>query len=303
MYKTLRNAFITSLFIGHGMMAACGSGGQVEGHGDTISRTRQALAIGAAMEINGIYGENCVQRSGAWSVGLVSFGLLTNAPLSVAMGDVACTLSVTSVRFGSAAATELYSPDAPIELGASFAFAGSALRKQPGDPASVYANFRIQPDMSYSQDFSVQMLYSDDPSATSLANNADLAIVSGQAAAGAVPAPDYAANSSGLHFQIDANKMVQSASGQVDLMTQGVSGQLYVIDSTVTDVGSYAAVDAAFLAGTAKALTGMDPFIPVAEFGLVGYQLLAPLKRNVIISNEVNGVRSYQIVTITFSAN
>jgi hypothetical protein len=304
MYKTLRNAFITSLFIGHGMMAACGSGGaQVDGSGTSINRTKQALSLGSAMEINGMYGPNCAQRSGEWSVGLIGFGLLTNSPLSVVMNDPNCKLLVTSMRFGSSQSNTLYAADAPIQLDANYQTAGSPFRKQVGDLPSLYANFRIQPDLSFSRDFSVQALYSDDPGSTALISNADFVVASGTALGGNVPAPDYSAFATGLHFQVDAGKIVQSVSGQMDLSLQQVYGQTYVIDSTLSDVSDYSLVDAAFLAGTPQTLAATDPNIPAAEFGLVGYQLQSPVQRNVIIANEVAGVRSYQIITISFSAN
>lgn len=300
MFKSVRNSVISSVLLAACFVTGCGQH-DVLGRGDLVDRTNQALSVGSLLEINGTFGAGCTQRSGDWSVGLGDFSSLTHSPLSVLLNDAACTLSLTSIRAGSQIADALYFPPAPIPLSAGYQLSGSPFRKMPMDAPAFFANTRILPDMSFAQDFVLQSVYSQDPSATSLSRNADFAVVYGGAMAVGVPQPDYGATATNMSFQVDALKIVHSVAGQVDLTAQLVGGQSYVIDlGTLGEQPAYAQVDAVYSLGSPVALSGINPSIPATAFGLVGQPLLTPVQRNIVIANEVSGVRSYQIISITF---
>ena len=61
---------------------------------------------------------------------------------------------------------------------------------------------------------------------------------------------------------------------------------------------SYAAIDAAYIAGADVALTGS---VPIGDFSLVASDLTASQVRTLIVAAISNGVNSYQVFQITFS--
>lgn len=301
MSKVLSGLFIASTLFGTTLFGACGSSAAT-GRASVIDAAARDLALGSVQELSGDYGVTCSQRSGGWSLGLGSSPALSNPPLSVLLGDSACVLSLTSMRLGEGASSELFYADAPLPIGGTYLLTGIPFRKAPLGPVEFYANVRMLPDTSFSGDFAVQVIYSKDLGTASVGLNADPAVASASASAAGVPVPEYTLSTSGMSFRVDQLKVVQSVSGQIDLSPQGTSGQAYAIDPDTLGVApTYAAVDAAFALGTKIPISGVNS-IPAEAFGLVGLSLAVPVRRNLLIANEQSGARSYQVITITFSA-
>jgi hypothetical protein len=111
-----------------------------------------------------------------------------------------------------------------------------------------------------------------------------------------VSAPNYGLDFSGYVVKEDINHVVQSTTSAVKVMAGSHLGESYLVD-TRQDLGwSFAAVDAAYTAGAPAPLGAT-----IAEFGLAGTTL--PTLRNVIILHTQNGVRSYQVLRVTFNAS
>ncbi len=111
-----------------------------------------------------------------------------------------------------------------------------------------------------------------------------------------VSSPDYWLDFSGYVVKNDINHVVQSTTGVVKVMAGGHVGEAYLIDAR-QDLGwSFGAVDAAYTAGAPAPLDAT-----ISEFGLAGATL--PTLRNVIILHTQNGVKSYQVLRVTFNAS
>jgi hypothetical protein len=301
-YQNLFTNVVSSLLLTVPMLAGCGEQ-TVRPTISLVDRTTKALSLGSFLEVNGDYGTGCTNRSGSWSVGLGAFANTTNPPLTVVKNDTACTLSASSVRIGSAMTNTVYSPASSFPLGTLFASNGSAFAAMMGDPVAFYGNLRVTPDLSFNTDFVIDMVYSEDPSLVSASKLANYAVQSATASAGAVSPPDYTLDLTGLSLQVDANKIVQSASGNATLGDMATLGQSYV--ASTNDLGatpSYAAVDAEFQSGTALAIMGNNPMLAASLFSLAGANLTGGLPRTLIVANDVAGTRSYEVFRISFNA-
>ena len=101
---------------------------------------------------------------------------------------------------------------------------------------------------------------------------------------------------------VDANNIVQSASGNAQLTDGLVTGDQYVVDmDTLPASPTFAELDAAYLAGTPQNLGGANPTIPVSALSIAGLDLSAPQHRNIIVAHTVSGTRAYQVFRITFN--
>ncbi|MDP9036403.1 MAG: hypothetical protein M3O50_16505 [Myxococcota bacterium] len=108
--------------------------------------------------------------------------------------------------------------------------------------------------------------------------------------------PDYWLDFGGYVVKEDMAHVVQSTTGAVKLMAGRHLGEAYVVD-THQDLGwSFGAVDAVYTAGAPAPLGAI-----MSELGLVGATL--PTLRNVIILHTQNGVRSYEVLRVTFNAS
>lgn len=307
MYTHIRRHFsqaISSFTVSLPLLLGCG-GQDVHPSVNLVDRTTRALSLGSFSEINGTFGSGCTNRSGAWSVGIDGEASLTNPLLSVVLGDSTCGLSVSSVRLSSPAGSSIYSRGDTISLGKNFWQIGSPFMLHPGDPAAFYINMRIAPDLTFASNFTVDMIYSEDPTrltASIIASYYVEPVARSVASSGGISPPDYALDISGLGVQVNEQKVVRSATGNAALLTMSVPGQSYVVSTQ--DLGqapSFAAVDAAFLGGLNQFLGVMDPsiLIPADVFALSGVDLSTPTIRTLIVANEVAGTRSYEVFTIT----
>lgn len=301
-YSSRRFAkILSSLSLTLPLLAGCGES-TVHPSVALVDRTTNALSLGSFMEVNGVYGPGCTNRTGSWSASLGGVGLLTNPALTVIQHDAGCALSASSVRFGSAVNNHLYSPAVSLALNAAFASSGSPFVATIGDPAAFYGNLRIQPDLTFGSDFAIDMVYSEDPKLVTASMIATFAVQSATATAGVVNAPDYTIDMTGFVMQVDVNRIVQYTGGSGALTDMNTTGQSYVVSTA--DLGaapSYGSVDAAFQGGTQFSLSGMNPTIAAANFNLDGTNLSAGATRTLIIANMVSGTTSYEVFHVGFS--
>ena len=299
----LTNGKLLGAILALAVIPACGPSSDVLAHPELVDKSTHALTIGNILEVNGSYGAGCLSRTGNWSLPLITLSAPTNASLTVAKSNSACVLTLETLRIGvDEASASVYQTAANIGLGASYQGMASAFKVNLTDPVRFYANARIEPNLSFATDFTVRVLYSDDPGAASAIKNADFAAQIGMAATTGVAVPDYTAATTNLTLQVDADYIVQSATGTVDLTDGSILGDTYVV--TTTDLSgspSYDSVDTAFLAGTAAALTGPNPTIPASAFTLGTVNLSSPVKRSLIIAKTDNSASSYEVITVTFN--
>ena len=303
--RTLKSTTIRSYFYCLAFSAAafggCGDTPIAKSQVDLIDKVSHALTTSTVRAIKGSYGMGCIQRSGTWALGLNGYSPSEDA-LSVVKNNADCTLSVTEVHAGTLAAPSMYSMAAPMTMDSSFATNGASFMLEGQGDAVFYANFRIQPDLTFNTNFSLEMVYSDDSTEVTAQKSAAYAVQSSTASSSNVPPPDYLISLSGLTLQVDAGDVVQSATGSASLTEGSVLGEKYVIDQdTLGATPTFADVDALFTGGTQGTLTPGSPSIPAADFALGGVDLTTAKKRNVIIANIENGTRSYQIFRVTFN--
>lgn len=302
--RSFRNLFATSLFaVALAPAAGCeGTAVTVGGAGEAFNRSGQLLSIGNVIEINGTYGSGCLDRSGQWSVATSTLTAPSYQLLDVVRANSACTLTLDSLRIGTSEATAaLYIADSPIPLGNSFLPAGSAFRMNAAGAVALFANARVQPDLSFNSNFMVQTIFSADSGAVSANVSANFEVVSSTAVANGVPAPDYGADVTGINLQVDATYQVTAAAGAVMLLDMMQPGDSYVISTMDFGVTpAYGDVAMAFDAGAPVMISQPNQTIPAAAFSLVGESLASPLLRSIILMHEDNGVRSYEVVAIRF---
>lgn len=265
---------------------------------DIINRASQALGLGEVDAINGTYGSTCLERSGAWSVVVTGGTVPANPLLSVIKNDSDCELTLTEI----VADGVTYDASPNIELEGSYQLVASAfVDESAGEsaPISFYANARMSPT-DFSSDFTITVLYSDDPNVASGSNNASYAEWSSSAVGDHVAAPNYSVTDN-VAVQTDANDVVTLALGSVDLTDGLVTGEHYIVDlGTLPASPTYAQIHAVFEAATPTAISGEDPSIPVADFALDEAEL--PVVRTLVIRHMENDVPAYQAFRVTFNA-
>ncbi len=278
---------------------------RVTARAELFDHVSSALSTTSVMAIKGTYGASCTARTGAWTIALNGYVMLTGeTPLTVVSGDVGCALSVTEVKAGAVASSQSFKPAAPIVLAADYAAVGVPFMLAGAGPIQFYANFRLQPDLAFNSDFVMQMVYSDTVSETDLNTISNYAVTIATATAAAVPAPNATLALTGLVIKVDSHAVVKSATGTAVLKQGNVVAQTYVIDlDTVGAPPTYATLDTAYSlpANVRVAMTGATSTIAADDFSLVGLDLTVAKKRNVIVVNTLDGVRSYQVFQITFS--
>jgi hypothetical protein len=278
------------------------SGGDdsVNPHGVVIDRSTHALTSGDLQFVNGTF-TNCTSRSGSWSLSLGGGATMDHPALSVVKNDTACELTLTSLVAGDSQSPVEYFATPEIAMDGSFKSSASrfAITTGSGDPVIFYANAKLSA-VSFAADFDMTIKYSDDPSAASGSNTAGFAVSTASAIAESVPAPDYTVTMTTMSLETDAAKIVQdSVTGYAQLNAGSAAGQTWIVTDTLA-TSSYADVDGAYLAGTPAAMPALNR-IPAAAFDLVGVDLSTPATRFLVIANTSDGVRSYEVVTITFN--
>lgn len=298
--RTTIRTFIKCLVVGAVALGGCSQEESLPKL-DLVDKASKALTTSTVRAIKGTYGGGCISRSGTWALGLNGFSPSESA-LSVIKNNSACSLDVTEIHAGTLASPSMYAMAAPLTLSASYQSNGQAFMLDGMGSTVFYANFRIQPNLSFSTDFTLQMIYSDDATEVTASRSAQYSVQSSSASDSNVPPPDYTISLTGLTIQTDADDVVQSASGSAQLTDVSVNGEKYVIDlDTLSATPTFAEIDALFTGGTQHDLTGTNPTIPAADFSLGGIDLTAAKKRNIIVANIENGTRAYQIFRVTFN--
>lgn len=251
-----------------------------------IDRRIDALTSAEISFVNGTY-TNCTNRSGNWSLAITGSPTLDHTALSVLKGDTSCTLAVSEINTSG---DGLLSASAPIALGTSYGTARSF-----GSPIKFYANGLLSA-VSFTGDFSLTLLFSDDPRTATGSKTASYAVTSATAAAQGVTAPNYTLDLSGVTVTTDVSKVTASVSGNLALTAGSATGDFYVlVTGSVTD--TYAAIKTAYDAGSKVAMA-----TSIAASGLLanGVDLTNNVVRSVIIAKTTSGVTSYQKFAITF---
>jgi hypothetical protein len=268
----------------------CSSAEEVTPEIELLDRTTQALGVGVLEWVNGTYGAGCVTRSGAWSARISGSAGMDNPALSVIMNNTACVLTLTEL-----VGTDTYLATPDIALGASYAGSASTFAID-GEALAFYANAKLD-SLAFASNFTLTIPFSDDPGAASGSTSATYASVSSTGnQAQQVLAPDYAVGFGSLVLRTDVDQVVTTASGTVSLSLGSQAGEFYVVNTNASLGSDFADIDAAYAAGTPAAVAAT---IPAASFSLGGTTL--PEHRNIIILHASNGVKAYQVVTITFN--
>lgn len=256
-----------------------------------IDRRTQALTDADLVSVNGTYGAGCTNRLGEWSIEIAANAVLDNDPLSVIMNDIDCKLTLTELH----TLAGIIPAEQEMLLTTSYHTLPSAF----ANPVEFYANARVN-DLSFSENFVLTILYSDDPSLATRDVFAGYAVVEATVTAESVPAPDYGLDVGGLELLVDINDVVQTATGTAVLsagLGSGQTGQTYVL-LDVAGLTTYAEIDNAYLTGAPAALPAS---FPALDFALVGEDLTTAQVRTLIIANIEDGVASYQSFQITFA--
>jgi hypothetical protein len=270
----------------------CSHSDAVTPKAELIDNASQALSIGSLESIDGTY-TNCIERTGSWSLATQVGATLTNAALSVVQSDPTCALSVTAIH----TASTLYETNTPIPLTSAYQTTASSFSTTGSSPWLFYANAKMSP-ANFSADFTVTVLYSDNPNeAAPTQNNPSFASWTSSAVGTGVPSPDYTL-ADDIIVTADLSSNVSSATGSIDLTFVTQAGEDYVVDlGTLPATPTYDDITTAFSGGTA--LSGTPPSVAASVFALTGNTL--PLVRTLIVRHTVSGVSAYETFKITFA--
>ncbi len=280
--------------------AACGDETDVvQGSAVAFGTSSQALLAADLLSVNGKY-TSCIDHADddPWSLAIAGGAPLANAALVVVKDDTDCELTLVSLVTNIDDVDETMGSTPSIPLGTDFAVAASSFDV----PIAFVANAALS-STDFAANFVLTILYSDDPATSGGNTGSSWVLVSGSASATSVDAPDYGV-AIDLVITTNAEDVVQSATGDVDLTEGAVEGQTYVV---VLGGGlvEYSAIDAAFV--TALGALDVEPLpaapiaIPASDFALGALDLTASPVRTLIIANTVEGVRAYQTFQITFN--
>ncbi len=278
----------------------------VSGRVELFDRVSAALTTNSILAVKGSYGATCTARTGTWTLALNGYVLgAEETALTVVSNDAACVLSVTEVKSGTATTSQSFKPAAPFVLASVYAAQGVAFSLVAAGPTQFYANFRLQPDLLFTSDMVLQMVYSDTVSETDVTTIASYNVVVSTATAALVPAPNATLSLTGLVIKVDAHNLVKSATGTLILKQGTVAAQQYAVDAdTAGSPPTYASLETAFNLAVNTRVTmtpGAAQNIGAAELTLVGLDLTTPKKRNIILTNSLSGVTSYQVFQLTIA--
>ncbi len=288
--------------------AAGGAPGTISPSVQLVDRTTHALSTGAMQWVNGTYtgctnpaGGGATMNGTAWSARISGTNAMDHAPLVVIKNDALCRLAITSIV---ADTTYLGAP--AVAIGTSYNGSASSFSTTAMGPISFYANAKAD-SLSFAADFSLTVLFSDNLADVNPNTSATYAsVMSTSNGTSQVPSPNYSVSFESFGIKTDIAQYVQTATGNVTVTAGSNHGESYVINTDQMLGGSFAAVDAAYLAGgTPVTVAGsidwsaFSLFQTLADGGVTGVQL--PTVRNVIIVHTVSGVSSYEVIRITFN--
>lgn len=252
-----------------------------------IDQRTDAILSSQIESINGTY-TSCTSRTGSWSLAVTGSPTLDNDPLSVIKGDTSCTLAISGIK---TTGDGLLAASSPIALGTSYGTARSL-----GSPIKFFANAMLN-SVAFTSNFTLTLLFSDDPRTATGSNTASYAVVSATASATGVTAPNYTLDMSGVSVTTDLSKVTSSVTGNVALTAGSATGDAYVIlTGSVAD--TYAAINTAY---TGASSTTMATSIAASSFLATSVNISSGAVRTLIIAKTTSGVTSYQKFTITFN--
>lgn len=283
----------------------------IQGSANLIAVATPALTqVGSLLAIRGTYGTDCQYRStlGTWSLPLNGYGGVKEGErVAVVRGDSLCNLTLTGiVAQGSSSVPQEYHVRPPFVLGTAYPPYASDCQLLSFKAAFfAMARLRSLNPQPWSNDFVIDVVYSDDPARVDLERRTEYVTVQGIAEAQGVPAPDYQSDLSGLALYMDAHGVLTAETGgavTLSLLTQ--AAQDFVVTSF--DPGStQSAVDEAYrAAGQKTAISGPMVNIQAAELGIVPGNRL-PISRYIILSNTMSSapqIRSYEVFAVKIPA-
>lgn len=275
-----------------------GEGGDATANVELIDATRGALTTARVRWVNGMFGPGCKARTGKWSISLdPAVTTMDNPPLSVIRNDSACTLKITEF-----VGDETYRATPPLVLTTAFT-PGAAPFNRPaaaGGKAAFYGNARVGTS-TFEGPFTLTLLVSGDAAESAVSASGTYATSRASASVTTVTSPDYAVDISTLAFEYDAYPLVTAVTGSMTLAAGKYPGEGYVVVDTMPPSPTFADYDAAYTAGKAQPLDNAATIAGTALLS-VGSALTSDVVRTVLVKRSVNGVPSYQVVTVTFPA-
>jgi len=181
-----------------------------------------ALSASDISSISGTYGGACADHASDGTDGwLLAAGTST---LAVAKDDTDCVLTIQYISSGELTWTG--TPAIALDSANTWKDAPSVFASS--GQASFYANAKISA-LSFAADFGITLLVSDTPSARTSDKAATFGTVNGSVTSQTVPAPDYTIDTSHMDIEKDADAVVLSTSGFVQLLPDLVDGQDYAV--------------------------------------------------------------------------
>lgn len=266
----------------------------VEGRVEIVGTGTAELDPNTVQWLDGTYGGGCVSRAGNWSLRVSGNATMDYTALTVLQNNSACTLTITKVAAASA-----YTASPSLSLATSYQGSASTF----GSPTAFYGNAVIS-STSFASNFTVTLAVSDNANLGTGSTTGTYASVNGTASASAATSPNYTldVNTGALTVNTDASYNVSSVTGYAVLTTGTVAGTGYYVDQgTLPSSPNFAQLDSGYAGATTTAISGANPQVAAAAFGLAGLSLSSSIVRTIVIQRLVSGVKSYQTFTITFS--
>lgn len=264
--------------------------------------------------LRGTYGATCKVHGGQnWDLTLND---PTDRSLEVVLNDsfANCPLKVTGIQVQVGNQLSDYVLPTPITLGLAYAPTPAAVNQPTPMSLAFYTNAKFNglAGVTYTNDFYINMVYSDDAQACTSAPPATYAKVTAAATGSNVPPPNYTMAFDALQLKVDANQIVQnSSSGNVVLKFPAMGGQigeqwrLYDEASLCCDTYSFAAIDTIYRNVTPVSSGNItapgDISIPWTNWDLAGKAL--PKSRWLIVKHTdlgAGGVYSYEMFQVVF---
>jgi hypothetical protein len=256
----------------------------------------------------GKYGHDCVMNGGdKWDLELNNpADRSVEVVLNDTFGD--CPLTWTGVRLQAGHHEFKANVTPPIRLGLDYATSPSTVYF-PGSSLLFYTNAELLglASESYTNDFTVHMIYSDDAKVCGeKAPPAIYAVVTGTAEGEPVPPPDYDLGFDKLQLVVDADKIVQQTSTGGIVLEQneqaGEEWKLFDLHAYCCEWFTFGLIDELYRNGEAinsGVLDAGDVTIPWTELGLGGERL--PETRVIVVKHTgEGGVYSYELFQILF---
>ncbi len=286
--------------------------------GIPIDRTSQQLVIGSGTVmipkvLKGSYGANCRLHPGEqWDLTL-SDPTDRSVELELNESFASCPLTITMLQMQVGTTLIDYPLAKPILLSNSYAASPVALYSSGSENVSLFVNakFGSLESAVYSNNFSIQMVYSDNALACSITAPAAIYATASAVVYGTFGAPpNYVMSFDELHLSVDKDSIVQSNSGGLVKLTlptlQPQAGEQWrVFDESARCCRTYsfAAIDTIYRNVTPVAagtiIGNADVILLFSDLALLGQRL--PKTRTVIVKHSGGGgLTSYELFQVLF---